>query len=244
VQNGRSENLQDLQYTYDAVGNITNLLDGAKQTLYFRNVIVEPTQQFIYDSLYQLIQATGREHLGQPGGIPIPYSHSDSGRSGPQPGDESAMGTYREQYSYDAVGNMTKMRHESSDTRQDLGNRSWTRDFAYQRNSRIEGSKVSNILSSVSIGEIKEDFKYDVHRNTVRFPHLGGALGIDNVIWDFMDQMKELGLGGGGKAFYTYDATGKRVRKVIERGNNLIEERLYLRVSRYSGRRMGLVMSS
>ncbi|KAF2630534.1 hypothetical protein BU25DRAFT_456258 [Macroventuria anomochaeta] len=40
--------------------------------------------------------------------------------------------------------------------------------------------------------------------------------------------MKELDLGGGGTAYYTYDSTGQRIRKVIEKGPNLTEERLYL----------------
>jgi RHS repeat-associated protein len=224
-----ADNLQDLKYTYDPAGNITTLTDSAKQTLYFRNVIVEPTQKFTHDSLYQLVQATGREHLGQPGGVPIPYSNSDASRFGAQPGDEKAMGTYREQYVYDATGNMSKLIHESSDVRQDHGNRSWAREFAYEVPSRIEHLKSANKLSSATVTGVVEEFKYDDHGNTTRFPHLGGAAGTENVSWDFVDRMKMLDLGGGGKAYYTYEGTDKRVRKVIEKGENLIEERLYLR---------------
>ena len=50
--------------------------------------------------------------------------------------------------------------------------------------------------------------------------------GID---WDFHDQLQHVDLAGGGDAYYTYDAAGQRVRKVIEKnGGALIEERLYL----------------
>ena len=41
----------------------------------FKNKRVEPSNDYIYDALYRLIQATGREHLGQIGGAPIPHSH-------------------------------------------------------------------------------------------------------------------------------------------------------------------------
>jgi RHS repeat-associated protein len=47
--------------------------------------------------------------------------------------------------------------------------------------------------------------------------------------WDFHDQLQHVTLAGGGDAYYVYDATGQRMRKVIEKnGGALIEERLYL----------------
>ena len=45
--------------------------------------------------------------------------------------------------------------------------------------------------------------------------------------WDHNDQMREVDLGGGGTAYYTYDAAGQRVRKVWEH-SGLVEERIYL----------------
>ena len=59
--------LQNLHYTYDPAGNITHIQDDAQQTIYFRNKRVEPSNDYTYDALYRLIQATGREHLGQDG---------------------------------------------------------------------------------------------------------------------------------------------------------------------------------
>jgi YD repeat-containing protein len=61
--NGRR--VQDLSYTYDPVGNITEVVDAAQQTVYFGNAVVEPRGRYRYDSLYQLVQAEGREHPGQ-----------------------------------------------------------------------------------------------------------------------------------------------------------------------------------
>src|SRR6185369_4634870 len=73
--------VQNLLYTYDPAGNITHIRDDAQQTIYFRNKRVEPSNDYTYDALYRLIQATGREHLGQ-GGTPIAHSHNDDGRVG------------------------------------------------------------------------------------------------------------------------------------------------------------------
>ena len=52
-------------------------------------------------------------------------------------------------------------------------------------------------------------------------PHL------PSIGWDHNDQMQEVGLGGGGTTYSTYDAAGQRVRKVWEH-SGLVEERIYL----------------
>jgi RHS repeat-associated protein len=46
--------------------------------------------------------------------------------------------------------------------------------------------------------------------------------------WDYKDQLRQIDLGGGGTAFYVYDASGQRVRKVWEKAPGLTEERLYI----------------
>ena len=46
--------------------------------------------------------------------------------------------------------------------------------------------------------------------------------------WDYKDQLRQTDLGGGGAAYYVYDASGQRVRKVWEKAPGLIEERIYL----------------
>ena len=58
--------------------------------------------------------------------------------------------------------------------------------------------------------------------NTIQMPHLS------EMLWDHKDQLKEVDLGGGGTAYYVYDASGERVRKVIEKQGGIVEERLYL----------------
>ena len=57
--------LQDLAYTYDPGGNITHIRDRAQQTIYFDNQVVTPDKDYTYDSIYRLVKAEGREHIGQ-----------------------------------------------------------------------------------------------------------------------------------------------------------------------------------
>ena len=227
--------VQNLHYTYDPVGNITHIRDDAQQTIYFRNRRVEPSAEYRYDAIYRLIEATGREHLGQISGAPIPHSHNDAQRVGINwaANDGNAMGTYTERYVYDTVGNFLEMQHRGSDP----VHPGWTRRYAYGETSLTEdgaGStplKTSNRLSSTTVGNnnpLVKRYVYDAHGNMVRMPHLGSGLPGPNMHWDYKDQLRQTDLGGGGFAYYVYDASGQRVRKVWEKSANLIEERIYL----------------
>jgi RHS repeat-associated protein len=233
---GKFCGLQNLHHTYDPAGNITHIRDDAQQPIYFKNKRVEPSNDYTYDALYRLIQATGREHLGQ-GGAPIADSHNDAGRVSLlsadaagrfAPNDGNAMGTYIERYVYDTVGNFLQMQHRGSDP----AHPGWTRRYAYNETSLIEGDKQSNRLSSTQVGNgvasAPETYLHDVHGNMVRMPHLGGGLPGPNMHWNYKDQSRQTDLGGGGTAFYVYDASGQRVRKVWEKAPSLIEERIYL----------------
>jgi RHS repeat-associated protein len=220
--------VQSLRYTYDPAGNITSIRDDAQQSIYFRNRRVEPSAEHTYDAIYRLIEATGREHLGQIGGTPFPHSHDDAPRVGLlHPGDGKAMGTYTERYVYDAVGNFLRMQHRGSDPAQP----GWTRTYAYDEASLIEPAKQSNRLSHTTVGNgnpATERYIHDAHGNLTRMPHLGGAHPNPNMHWDYRDQLRQTDLEGGGTAYYVYDAGGQRVRKVWEKAPGLTEERIYL----------------
>ena len=53
-------------------------------------------------------------------------------------------------------------------------------------------------------------------------PHLA------DMDWNFLDQLRQVDLGGGGKAYYVYGIGGQRIRKVIERLGSTRTERIYL----------------
>src|SRR6476620_7990407 len=74
--------LQDLNYTYDPVANITQIQDAAQQTIFFNNAGVSPENKFEYDAIYRLIHATGREHAGQ--NAPMDQFDFDKTKSGGQ----------------------------------------------------------------------------------------------------------------------------------------------------------------
>jgi RHS repeat-associated protein len=212
--------LQSLHYTYDPTGNITSIRDDAQQTIFFRNRRVEPSSEYTYDAVYRLIEATGREHLGQTGGNPNPPTAPDAWNTFhtrlDHPGDGNAMGTYNEQYTYDAVGNILSMQHRGSDP----AHPGWTRAYVYNELSQLEAGKQNNRLSTTTLGTLTETYRYDGsagrHGNMTAMPHL------PLMQWDFHDQLQATArqaVSGGAipeTTWYVYDAGGQRVRKVTE----------------------------
>lgn len=96
--------LQDLHYTYDATGNVLRIEDRAQSVQYGSNQRVEAVSTFTYDSLYQLVTATGREASGQNTPLDLPVSSR-------APVDARLLFNYAEHYEYDAGGNLIRLRH-------------------------------------------------------------------------------------------------------------------------------------
>jgi RHS repeat-associated protein len=230
--------IQDLSYTYDPAGNITHVRDFAQQTLYFQNRRVEPSAEYAYDAAYRLIEATGREHLGQVGAASLPGSYNDRPRIGIllSASDGSAVGRYRERYEYDSLGNFREMSHRGGSAT-DPG---WTRSYAYLEPSQLEPTKANNRLTSTTIGATTETYSsagdgYDSHGNMLHMPHL------QSLRWNFQDQLQmtqrqavnaedEDGVRHHGeRTWYVYDGEGQRVRKITESATGEVkEERRYI----------------
>ena len=226
TRSGDGAKLQDLFYFYDPVGNITTIRDDAQQDVFFAGQQVTPTQELAYDPIYRLISATGREHAGGVGDIQRDANDLPLWNL-PHPNDAQALRTYTEMYDYDEVGNIREMFHNA-------GNGSpgtWRRKYAYGANPFGAGAPAvpaSNRLHSTSLpgdqeaGPFSAAYTHDANGNMVAMPHLA------EIAYTHADQMKRADLGGGGTAYYTYDAAGERVRKVIQRIGTTREERIYL----------------
>lgn len=94
--------LQALSYGYDFTGNVTSVTDGTVAAGYYRNQTTDGTRTFIYDALYQLLSATGRENAGNTG---MQYA------SLPVPADDSQYVSYTRSYHYDDSGNLSTLTH-------------------------------------------------------------------------------------------------------------------------------------
>ncbi len=209
--------LQNLAYTYDPAGNITHIRDDAQQTVFFDGRIVEPGNDYIYDAVNRLVEATGREHLGQVLGRPNAPTPPDAviGLPAGLPGDGNAMGVYIERYVYDSAGNFLSLQHRGSDP----ANPGWTRLYSYAEPSVLEPGKKSNRLSSIQVGNASETCRYDgnegVHGNVTRMAHL------PLMRWDFHDRLQATAQqvvtdGVPETTWYVYDSGGQRVRMVTE----------------------------
>jgi RHS repeat-associated protein len=215
--------VQDLRYCHDPVGNITHVTDHALPTVVHGQQRVAAACGYVYDALYRLVEGTGREHVGQSALLLNPPNGNYRDHpfvGGRQLADPRAVRNYTEQYVYDAVGNFDRVIHRATGG-------GWTRAYSYLEASLLEPGKQSNRLSGTTIGGTPEQYSangdgYDPHGNMLRMPQLR------RMEWDCRDQLRQVDLGGGGTAWYVYDATGQRVRKVCEKAPGLVEERIYL----------------
>ncbi|SCW81975.1 RHS repeat-associated core domain-containing protein [Pseudomonas sp. NFACC05-1] len=178
--------LQDLRYTYDAVGNVTHIEDRAQPVQFGSNQRVDATCTFTYDSLYQLSSATGRETAGLTSNPELPaFSRT--------PFDARQLFPFTEHYQYDAGGNLIELRHV-----RDRNN--------YTRKLEIAAS--SNRLLSWNKAE-----HYDANGNP-QVLHPGRALEWNARNQLASVTLVQRADGRHDLERYGYDSTGQRVRKV------------------------------
>ncbi|MBB5644963.1 SpvB/TcaC N-terminal domain-containing protein [Pedobacter cryoconitis] len=211
--------LQDWTYSYDPVGNVAFIKDQNIPVVFFNNQKVTGMSEYIYDALYQLVNAKGRENDAA-----LVYTNKDNWNDiafmqTANPGDPMAVRNYTQSYQYDKVGNIQQVQHVAT------GN-SWTRTYQYGTGN--------NRLNSTKIGA--STYAYTHH------PEHGFILGmphLEEMGWSFKEELiktvrqKRLDGGTAETTYYQYDGQGQRVRKITENeadpGNTptVKEERIY-----------------
>ena len=221
IQSSRKDGstLQDLNYTYDAVGKVVDVIDRNIPTKFHDGQCITGESFYVYDSLGRLLSASGREN-----DVALKFvqgdNHSDEAfQVLLHKGDEMSLHNYTQFYTYDDANNILKMKHVSS-----VNN--WTRNYNYDADS--------NKLLSTQVGN--QTYKYSYHAKhgfMTCMPHLA------EIGWDAFERIaytsKQVRTDGGMPeiTYYQYDSEGQRIRKVTEcqavaGGNTKVkDERIY-----------------
>lgn len=205
--------IQDLTYTYDAIGNATSIVDAAQQSIFFNNRLVNASNNYEYDASYRLTFSSGREHLGltnnvlNPAAAPKPF---DGLRTNlPLPAEGNALGRYYERYTYDDSGNITLLEHFPENQIASV----WNREYHYQDQSPINQAHFSNRLTYTKVGNQRDNYNHDANGNMSAMQHL------QVVSWNLADQLQatarqSVNAGVPQTTYYQYDGSGQRTRKI------------------------------
>ena len=185
--------LQDLNYTYDPVGNIIELEDRAQAVSWFNNQRIEPINRYRYDSLYQLVEATGWEVSTPSHGPPLPALL-------PTPLDPNQRRHYTQRFDYDAAGNLITRHHSGAP------------GFSMFTSGRSNRSLAQRDDGSLP-GEPDIESGFDACGNQREL------LRGQTMTWDVRNQLSRVSLvrredEPGDDECYTYDRPGHRLRKV------------------------------
>ncbi len=197
-----SDALQDLRYVYDPVGNVLSIEDAALPVRYFANQRVEPVNRYVYDSLFQLINATGWEAGG-----------SNQGPAFSRFDDPASCANYTQNYRYDRGGNLLQLTHDGSQS------------HGHRLVAAAQSNRCLPVLNGLEPND--EDFRksFDANGNLLNLQP-GQVLR-----WDLRNQLREVRPVANDREGYVYGADGMRVRKVRSTQTNartLISEVRYL----------------
>lgn len=201
-----AEALQDLSYRYDHVGNVLSIGDAAQPVQWTDNTRVQALSTFSYDTLYQLIQASGRENAANASGAPQSSLVHFGAADGQRPRQ------YRQSYAYDAGGNLTRLQHRTS------------RGSGYTRHFNVSGQ--SNHSLELIAGQAQPGLGsgFDPNGN-LHMLEPGQTL-----TWNLRNQLQRVTqvtreAGTDDDEVYVYDSAGARALK-ITRANGPRQRRL------------------
>ena len=207
--------VQNLNYWYDPVGNITRTNDDTINDVYSKNQEVKALSNYCYDPIYQLVQASGRQHRGITANT---YKNNSADGDfkqcvfGPPPStnDAGKLENYQEHYTYDNSGNLVNKKHIADSD-------SWSMPTPV--------NETSNHLSGVdydpsgNMRKLKINSQVDLSFNCCNNLVKAGIITRPDELDDC--------------DYYLYDSEEQRTRKVSERMANggatsSIEDKIYL----------------
>lgn len=208
--------LMDLQYVYDAVGNIVWSTDleqaPAAPGPFLQGLNVSPDQTFVYDEFYRLAQATGRVHQAllqydfAPGNTTAGWVKGTRHLS---LNNGAAVERYTRQYTYDLAGNLKKIHHQGI-------SHAWNTDVWIAPDSNrgllatdLNGNPIANPAA-----------QFDSAGNCASVPNL------KRLEWNYRGSIAKaviIDRSGSGSPddaeYYVYDSRGIRMRKITEKLN-------------------------
>ncbi|MFS3859428.1 RHS repeat domain-containing protein [Proteus mirabilis] len=201
--------IQDLRYEYDPVGNVICLKNDAEATRYWRNQKVVPENRYVYDSLYQLVSATGRELTNQHTPASIQSQTITTLVK-----DAQSYTNYTRLYTYDRSGNLIKIRHHSL-----LAQQSFTQNICVS----LRSNRALLENQHTVIGNIDEHF--DAMGNQQQ-------LSTEDLLqWDNRGTLAQVKSNNGNVEHYTYANQSQRLMKQQVRhlsGHYITSETYYL----------------
>lgn len=190
AQDASARMLQHLIYDYDRMGNVLSIEDKALPVRYFANQRIDPISRFSYDSLSQLIEASGWEAGG-----------ANQGPESVGRVDPAAVSNYRQTYRYDEGSNLLTLTHVG----------------AQNRGRDLQAARYSNRCLPYRSGVPPTDDEiaamYDQRGNCLKLDE-GRFLA-----WDLRNQLRSVTLierdsGLNDSEGYVYDGNNQRVRKL------------------------------
>ncbi|MBK5397539.1 RHS repeat protein [Pseudomonas sp. TH39(2020)] len=196
AQDGSARWLQHLIYDYDRMGTVLRVEDKVLPVRYFANQRIDPVSRFIYDSLYQLIEAFGWE-----------AGSANQGPASVGRADPAAVSNYHQTYSYDESGNLLKLTH--------VGAQGPGRDLKAARDS----NRCLPWRNGMPPTEEAIALAFDKRGNCLELDQ--GRL----MRWDLRNQLQsvspvERASGLNDREAYVYDGSGQRVRKIRSLNTN------------------------
>lgn len=211
----KTETVQNTNYTYDPVGNVTRTRDNAVQTIFNNNQKIDPLSDYTYDALYRLTQSCGRQH---PRIAANTYENNPSNNDFlqskfsqlPSTNQADALENYTETYTYDDSNNLIQKKHAGKSL-------CWTKKTPVEENS--------NHL---------QDHQYDPSGN-MRTLDINGTV---NLTFNCCENLISVGIitrptEPDDCDYYLYDSNKQRTRKVSQSlagggAVTQIEEKVYL----------------